>query len=434
MAINERFACKGYQAWTSRPDALARFEPTRRGVLAALGLGTVSWLGARSAFSQLVVAPARVEQPTLVVVFLRGGMDGLNVVVPYGDDDYHRLRPNLALRKAQVLDLDGTFGLHPRLAPLLPLYREGSMAIVHAVGSGDQTRSHFEAMAAMERGLFTDSDALASGWLARYLRASPGTSSSPLRAVAFGPVLPDSLRGATQATAIASLDDYRLTDGKGKLTRDAFAENLRRLYGKRQDEVSLAGFETLNVLDALHSLEPSRRREGGPYPETAFGDAVRQCATLLKAEVGVEAACLDMGGWDTHVYQGSVEGWQAGLLDELARSLAAFVADLGPRMKRTTIVVMTEFGRRVKENEGLGTDHGRGSALFALGAGVQGGRLYVDWPGLGPDALEGPGDLRVTTDYRNVLWSDVSASLGEPGLNETFPGLQPDAHPALAKA
>jgi uncharacterized protein (DUF1501 family) len=362
------------------------------------------------------------ETDVLVVIFLRGGADGLNMIVPYREDAYYRLRPSLSI--SEPTDLDGFFGFHPKLGPLLPLFRDGRLGAVHAVGSGDQTRSHFEAMSAMERGLADDQGSRSDGWLARALTALPSGNGSPMRAIAIASTMPDSLRGALGAVSLESIDDYRLRDLAGLNSEEAVSALREEYSGK--DPVSEAGRDTLDVLKAIQGLNPATYRadRGAAYPETDLGRGLRQIAMLVRADVGLQVACLDRGGWDTHVAQGSTEGLLAGNLDDLARSIAAFDRDLGGEMTRVTVVVMTEFGRRAYENTGLGTDHGRGSVMLALGAGVNGGRVHGTWPGLAEDQLEGPGDLRVTTDYRNVL-AEALGLLGSSDLAAVFPDFTP---------
>lgn len=404
---------------------------SRRSVLGLGSIGLLSFLASRrSALAQVGLSPDSENRDLLVVVFLRGGADGLNVVVPYADPDYHRARPSLRLlgpkdsgaAADRVLDLDGFFGLHPALAPLLPAYRDGRMAVVHAVGSGDQSRSHFEAMSAMERGLPNAVSGAASGWLARYLTASQSNSDSPLRAVALGPILPDSLRGGVAGSSIQSVADFRLAANSE--SAKSFERLLKVAYATGEDEAHRAGRDTLRILDALAKLNP-KASAGGAYPNSDLGEGLKQVAMLAKAGVGLEVAALDKGGWDTHVAQGSSTGWLAGLLDDLAKSIAAFSEDMGDRMERTTLVVMTEFGRRVQENTGLGTDHGRASMMLLLGGGIRGGKVHADWPGLREDQLEGPGDLRVTTDYRHVLAEILEKRMGFADSAEIFEGLRP---------
>ncbi|MCW3053582.1 MAG: hypothetical protein JWN14_2752 [Chthonomonadales bacterium] len=441
---------------------------TRRQVLtgATLAAAAGGVAGRLSALEGVALGPrtGQTGGDTLVVIFLRGGADGLNIVVPYGDADYYRLRPSLgipgpkdtsATAAGRCLELSDFFGLHPALAPLLPLYQEGKLAAVHAIGSGDQTRSHFEAMATMERGLARDSGA-ANGWLARHLTVTGSELDSPLRAVSITETVPDSLRGAPNVAAMLSLDEFRLTapnivpTGNGNKvfhraqkqaaqantpTRaDAIAETLRGMYGGTATEetkvLTGAGAETLKALDAVKRLDPNHYKSefGVIYPKSEMANGLKQVACLLKGDVGLEIACLDLGGWDTHVAQGREAGWQAGRLGELAQGLGAFTKDLGPRLERTTIMVMTEFGRRAAENSGLGTDHGRASCMFLIGGGVKGGKVYANWPGLGPTQLEGPGDLHVTTDYRDVLAEIVTRRLKNTDLDAVFPEYTPHYH------
>ncbi len=439
---------------------MAAKQITRRQMLNGAALaGAAGYAGRHlSALASVTVGPNAHKSgvDALVVVFLRGGADGLNIVVPHGDDNYHVLRPTLALARpsdrradirARALDLDGFFGLHPALAPLLPLYHDGHLGIVHAVGSGDQTRSHFEAMATMERGLSGDTGT-ASGWLARHLSSTADSNDSPLRAVAVTDTMPDSLRGATSAVALTSLADYKLLDAEEKGARkkeqgatgaspkrsDAIAETLRGMYGNtdaKADILQGAGRETLDALDAIRRLDPAHYRPtaGTVYPQNELGQGLKQAACLIKGNIGLEVACLDMGGWDTHVAQGRDAGWQPTRLNDLGRALAAFAADLGPDMGHVTTVVMTEFGRRAAENSGLGTDHGRASCMFVLGGGVHGGMVHGRWPGLAEAQMEnagsGQGDLRVTTDYRDVLAEILALRLKNPRLSDVFPAYTP---------
>lgn len=408
-------------------------QTTRRGLFALGALATLGWAGGRrSALGGVTVRTGRQGPPgdILVSIFLRGGVDSLSVVVPHGDDDYYRNRPTLAIARSgdgrlkpadRVLDLDGFFGLHPALAPLLPLYLAKQMAIVHAVGSGDQTRSHFEAMATMERGVSQDTGP-ASGWLARHLETAPWNNASPLRAVALGAMLPQSLRGTSRATALETVADLKL---QSPFTRgaDPFETALSSLYSR--DALAEAGQEALSVLKTLNCLTPAITQGKTGYPKDDLGEGLRQVALLMKSEVGLEAACLDHGGYDTHVAQGTSQGILAGRLQSLATALAAFAADLGPLWwNRTTVVVLSEFGRRVAENSGLGTDHGRAGAMLLLGGrGVVGGRVHGVWPTLAPEHLDGPGDLKVTTDYRNVLGEVIAHRLKNPHIDAIFPGL-----------
>ena len=412
--------CEGSETGYHR-RATGAFAVSRRQLMVGVGMGTLGWASSRSALAGMTVNPCRADRThgnVLVVVFLRGGMDGLSAVTPYAEERIYSMRPNLAVATPKVnskdtlIDLDGFFGLHPSLAPLADMYRSKQMAVVHAIGSQDQTRSHFEAMAAMDRGAADDGLGPAGGWITRYLLASGQAGDSPLRAVSFGTVMPDSLRGATNATALPSLDSYRLTSDKHDLAE--LTATIRRLYGKGQDVASTAGMETLEVIETLNRLNPDERapRHGAKYPTTGMGTGLQQAATLIRAKVGMEVATVDVGGWDTHVAQGNTTGWLPTRLEEVGQALAAFMQDLGPDADSVTTVVMSEFGRRAYENGGLGTDHGRASCAFVLGGAVQGGKVYGPWPGLKPGQLDGPGDLRVTTDYRALLGEVLARRLG----------------------
>ncbi len=409
--MNDWQTCDGSGRVTADPQTAA-IGVSRRGLLTGVGLGLLGWVSTRSALAQIAVGPKRGGN-TVVVVFLRGGADGLSLVAPHGDDDYYRARPNLALPKRELGLLDDFFGLHPALSPLHPLYEAGQLAAVQAVGSHDATRSHFEAMDTMERGV-ADRVGPTTGWVGRYLAASDHQGASPLRAVAFGHTTPTAFVGATHAVTLSSLDEFRLH------ASDSARATLARLYRPGRDEVAQAGRETLQVLDTLDRLDPARNpaKNGTRYPDTGLGQGLRQVAALVRADVGLEVACLDQGGYDTHVAQGANAGWLPTLLGELGNSLAAFAQDMGRDLDRVTVVVMSEFGRRIAENTGLGTDHGHGGTMLLLGGGVQGGRVHAKWPGLKEGV--GPGDLAVTTDYRDVLSEVLATRLAGADLGEVF--------------
>jgi uncharacterized protein (DUF1501 family) len=355
---------------------------------------------------------------TLVVVFLRGGADGLTLVPPLGDDEYHRARPRLRVGEREGVRLDDRFGLHPRLAPLAAHFQTGELAIVHAVGSEDDTRSHFEAQDLMEHAGPT-----AGGWLGRFLRYRPGRPGASLSAVALGTGLPESLRGAPAASVLRSLDDYSLGDDAAPLLRE-----LAALYGAGADARAVAlggalgraGRETVAALRRIEHLRGRRYEPGGgaSYPDDEFGRGLMEVARLIKARVGLEAASIDLGGWDSHFAQQTLI---EPLMTRLAGGLTAFHADLGAMMAATTVVVMTEFGRRVAENASLGTDHGRGSIMMVLGGGVRGGRVLGSWPGLDVGRLEGPGDVPVAVNYRDVLAPVLLAHAPGADLGRVFP-------------
>lgn len=377
-----------------------------------------SWLGP-TGITNVTATPS---DSRLVVLFLRGAMDGASLIVPYGDDDYHKHRRTIGLGtpKSGLIDLDGFFGLHPAAAVLKPWYSKGKLAAIHAIGSMDQTRSHFEAMATMERGAEGQAQELSSGWLARALHASQPATPSPLRAVAFGSLLPDTLRGAPSPSVIRTINDVKLGGSK------ALREIIKQLYEAGDTAAHASGLAALRVLDAMDKVNPDAYTPAASasYPKSPTGESLRQAALLLKADVGATSLFLDSTGWDSHVTQGTSTGYLAGLFTDLAAALDAFATDIGPLLEKTTIVVMTEFGRRIPENSALGTDHGRAGAWLVLGHGVSGGKVHAEWPGLKAEQLEGTGDLRVTQDYRNVLL-EISQLVYGPDIrvNTLFPGL-----------
>jgi uncharacterized protein (DUF1501 family) len=419
--------------WWSCDDYSRSQRVSRRGLLVGSGLALCTLALKRTALAQIALRTGEGKDgETLVVVFLRGGMDGLSAVIPHGEDAYYRARPALSIakphdgsvnREDRALDLNGFFGLHPALASLMPLYDKGQMAFVHGIGSMDGSHSHFEAMYAMERGLASSAPGDPSGWLARHLISTSIENESALRAVAIGATMPDSLRGASNALALESLDDFRL-EGDAE-----FRRALDTLYvGGGSDPLTHAGRQTLKALDAVTTMSPDAAKS---YPPSDLGQGMRQVAQLIKARVGLEVACLDKTGWDTHVAQGRGTGILASNLADLAQSFAAFSADLGSAMSKVTVVAQTEFGRRVRENDGYGTDHGHGSVMFLMGGAVKPG-VHAKWPGLEDSQLSGPGDLQVTTDYRNVLAEILAKRLGNANSGSVFPGLRVEFPGVLA--
>lgn len=361
----------------------------------------------------------------LVCVFLRGGADGLALVPPYDDPLLRELRPSLCPdgpgeSDSSVIDLDGRFGLHPSLKALAPAFAAGELAIVHAVGSDDQTRSHFEAQDRMELAGETATSA-SGGWLARHLATRPGPRAGALAAVAFGPRPPECLRGAA-ATALEHAADFGLDAMTPEL-----ASALEALYqAERAAPLPLAfdlwqaGTEALRVMGHLATLGRGADVARDRYPSGALGARLAEAAHLLRHrdELGIEAVTIDHDGYDTHFVQADSLAMTA---RELGDGLAALRADLGEHMHDIIVIVMTEFGRRVAQNVSLGTDHGRAGVMMLLGGPVRGGRVYGDFPGLAPDSLEPPGDLRVTTDYRTVLEEVISGGLANPRSAEVFP-------------
>lgn len=370
----------------------------------------------------------------LVCVFLRGGADTLNMVVPYGDDRYYALRPTLSIappskssKNAEAsLALDDFYAFHPRLSPLLPLFKDGRLGIVQAVGSDNPTGSHFEAQDQMEHGE-AYGRTIGGGWLGRHLRQA-ARQTSPLSAVALGATIPESLRGAPAASALSSLDDIRIETPSGDTT--AVCRALARLYGAETGVLSQAGESSLDLLARVEKLRDSsyKAEDGASYPEGSFGDGLREIARLIKAGVGLEIACIDLGGWDTHFIQGTATGLQAESIDLLARGLAAFDADLKDFHDRVTTCVMTEFGRRIYQNGSLGTDHGRGFAFMAIGNRINGGKIHGKWPGLDEQEMDllGPTGLKILIDYRSIFCEVLSGVLGNSAISKIFAGFAPE--------
>ncbi|MBI5032674.1 MAG: DUF1501 domain-containing protein [Chloroflexi bacterium] len=362
----------------------------------------------------------------LVCIFMRGAADGLSMVVPHGDKNYYAARTTVAIAQPKsgkadaAIDLDGFFGLHPSLKPFKDFYDAGTLAIIHAVGSPDPTHSHFDAMDFMERGT-PGQKSLTSGWIGRHLQKMATNSQSPFRAVGMGSLLQQSLRGPVQATTLQSIADFHLQGDQKKL--EPFTNALASLYDG-DGFIDGQGRQTFQVMNDLQKLTASKYTpaNSAKYPDTPFGKALSNVAQLIRSGMGVEVAAVDMGGWDTHVQQANQ---LTRLLDELAKSLAAFYADLEDQMNHITIVTMSEFGRRVQENGSHGTDHGHGNVMFVVGGGIAGGKVYGDWPGLSKDALYGPGDLTLTSDFRDILGEIVTKRLQNSDLESVFPGYGP---------
>ena len=370
---------------------------------------------------------------TLVCIFLRGAADTLNMVVPFGDDEYFRLRPTIGIRPQPELRLDNFYAFHPNLAPLLSAFNEGRLGIVQAVGTDNPTGSHFEAQDQMEHGE-SYGHVIGGGWLGRYLRTR-AVDMTPLSAITIGSSIPESLRGAPTASAIESIEEVQIKTPDGDTA--AVSSVLSELYGAEPGMVGQAGQATLDLLRRVESLRGATYtpENGATYLDDTFSQGLKEIARLIKARVGLEVACLDLGGWDTHFFQGSTSGLQADLIRQLAGGLAAFDRDLGTQRDRAVTLVMTEFGRRTYENSSLGTDHGRGFALFALGGSIKGGKVHGQWPGLAEESSSqtdslnpvGPSGLKVLIDYRSVLAEVLTKFLGQRDVNQVFPNFQPGA-------
>ncbi len=397
----------------------------KAGAAAVVGLGAVPRFLVRAAFA----APGTTGNKILVTIFQRGAADGLNMVVPYGERQYYAMRPSLAIQPPgrgnaeSTLDLNGFFGLHPALAPLKPLYDGGRLAVVHAVGSPDSTRSHFDAQDFMESatpGLKSTAD----GWLNRYLKAKARQQASPFRAVAMARRLPRSLMGDAPAIAMANINEFDVRGGAGGASARAGFE---ALYDRGvRDLLHGTGRETFEAVKMLKAADPGRYQpaNGAEYPRGPFGMALQQIAQLIKADIGLEIAFADAEGWDTHVAQGGVQGQMANRLTEFAQAIAAFHLDLGDKMRDVVILTMSEFGRTARENGNRGTDHGHANAMFVLGGPVKGGKVYGQWPGLQPEQLYEGRDLALTTDFRDVFAEIISRHLGLKDLAPVFPKFQ----------
>ena len=363
----------------------------------------------------------------LVVVFLRGAADVLNMVVPHGEEAYYQLRPSLGVSRPddtrvkqteRAIDLDGFFGLHPSLGSLLDAWENEHLAIIHACGAPDESRSHFKAMELMERGV-DDERGPASGWIGRHLAVLNTGNTSPLRAVGMGTRPQRSLSGTVPVSALRSIADFHLGGDPRALQQMRVA--LSTAY-----ENDVLGQDTLSIMDTLERLNPDTYQSRNTnYPDSEFGLALKQTAMLIKAKVGLEVSAIDVGGWDTHFAQGSTSGLMPNLMKDLAEGLAAFHADMHDHLGNLTIVTMSEFGRRASENGSLGTDHGHGSMMMVLGGNVQGGKVHGEWPGMREGQLIGPGDLAVTTDYRDVLAEILLKRLNNPATDEIFPEYEP---------
>ena len=396
----------------------------RNSALAMVGVGTAPLWLERAALGETTAGQ---RKKVLVAIFQRGAADGLNIVVPHGEQAYYDLRPTISVprpsaniaKQDSVIDLDGMFGLHPSLAPLKPLWDSKQLAIIHAAGSPDPTRSHFDAQDYMESGT-PGLKATTDGWMNRALLPATGMPS-PVRAVSLGPTLPRAMRGANDSIAVDSIGSFNVRDA-------AAAKALEAMYAGTGDQVlNGTGRETFAAVSLLQSLQktPYKPAAGAQYPAGRFGDSMRQIAQLIKADVGVEVAFADLGGWDHHVQEtgptASV-GQLAQRLTEFGGGLAAFCQDLGDRMEDVVVVTMSEFGRAAKENGDRGTDHGHANVMFTMGGPVAGGKVYGQWPGLAREQLYEERDLALTTDFRDVLGEAVYSHLGNQQVSRVFPG------------
>ena len=405
---------------------------SRRNFLkASAGVGTAMALQAlwKPWLPRLAFAQEGVGGDVVVCIFLRGGADALNMIVPFGDDAYYRARPQLAIaqpdanRDARVLELDDFFGLNPDMGALHELFTAGHLKAIHAVGAPNVSRSHFEAMDLLERGTDGEEGA-SSGWLGRHLAATSSPQDSPLRAIGWDESLQTSLRGYTSANAFRSITDYHL-HGDETQTNQLMA-SLASLYQNADNPLDMAAAATLDTLDTVEAInvDAYTPANGAEYTETDYGRALKQTAALIKADVGLEIACVDLGNFDTHITQGITVhqgiGAFPGLVTEFANNLRAFHDDILDHMGRVTVVVMSEFGRRVQENGAGGTDHGHGGVMYVMSEHVQGQVVHGEWLGLNSNFLA-DGDLAITTDYRDVLGEILTHRTAGTNLSTVFP-------------
>jgi len=391
----------------------------KNGAMAVVDTAAVPSFLTRAAWA---AAAAGSNNKRLVVIFQRGAADGLNIVVPHAEPSYYAMRPSINIPRQQVIDLNGFFGLHPSLAPLKPLWDQRQLAIVHAAGSPDTTRSHFDAQDYMESG--TPGVKITSdGWLNRTLQSELAAGHSPFRGIALGTSLPRILAGKAPAVAVSNVNGFSIAGGNPAAA--PLGNTFEAMYAESVDSVlHSTGRETFEAVKMLKSADPQRYTPapGANYPPGRFGDALRQTAQLIKSNLGVQIAFTDIGGWDHHVNEGATEGQLATVLRDFSQSIAAFWTDLGSITADTVLVTMSEFGRTARENGNRGTDHGHANVMFVFGGPVRGGRVYGRWPGLDPSQLNEGRDLALTTDFRRVLGEAVSRHLGNTNLTSVFPG------------
>lgn len=395
-------------------------------LLGIVGTSAIASVGCHSWVARSQVVSSK-NPKRLVVIFLRGGIDGLNVVIPYAESDYYEVRPVIAVPKPGedkgAFDLDGNFGLHPALAPLMPLWKQGSLAFVHACGSPDPTRSHFDAQAYMEAGLL-GTKKLPDGWMNRVLAMLP--AQTPVEAVSVGSTVPRILLGQESVANIGLRGNsaQKLPIDRNQTIRTAFDQ----LYASN-DPISLAYQEGIAARDQLLAeleAEMTQANNGAPMP-TGFAEEAHKLGSLIARDPTIQLAFMHLGGWDTHTNQGSATGQLANRLKDLGKGVKALVDRLGSVYSDTAIVVVSEFGRTVRENGNQGTDHGHGNVMWLLGGSVEGGKVYGDWPGLSEAELYEGRDLAITTDFREVFTSVLNRQFGlrPDQMEQVFPGYRP---------
>ncbi len=410
--------------------AITRRVFMRGGAMAVVGTTMVPTLLTRAVLAQ--TEGLRRGGKRLVVVFQRGAVDGLSMVVPYREKAYYGMRSSIAVQPKDVLDLDGFFGLHPAMASLKPLWDAKELGVVHACGSPDPTRSHFDAQDYMESGT-PGVKATPDGWLNRALAAA-GTAepASAFRAVSMGAMLPRTLGGRAPAIAIGNIQTFGVHEAGAHVPASSagpqhtgIPDGYAAMYAESVNAVLHGtGNETFEAIRMLRSAAPGSYApaNGAEYPHNPFGDSMKGLAQLMKANLGVEVAFAEMGGWDTHQNQGGANGQLASRLREWSDGLAAFRRDMGQLGEDIVLVTMSEFGRTVQQNGTGGTDHGHANVMLVMGAPVQGGKVYGVWPGIDPEQLHDGRDLKVTTDYRQVLSEAAGGTLGLRDMQAVFPG------------
>jgi uncharacterized protein (DUF1501 family) len=427
----------------------------RGGAMAVIGSAMIPTLFTRAVLAQ--TEGLRRGGRRLVVVFQRGAADGLNIVVPYREPSYYQMRSSIAVPEGQLLDLDGFFGFHPAMAALKPAWDAKELAIVHACGSPDPTRSHFDAQDYMESGT-PGVKSTTDGWLNRALTESPAPEpTSAFRAISMGTELPRTLQGKQPAIAIGNVQTFGVHDAmydpspnhrmqgahpttipaslpRPGVQQSAAPDGFASMYADSVNAVLHGtGTETFEAIRMLRSASSQSYTpaNGAIYANNGFGDSMKGVAQLMKANLGVEVAFAELGGWDTHQNQGGVNGQLANRLREWSGGLAAFHQDMGSAGQDVVVVTMSEFGRTVRQNGTGGTDHGHANVMLVMGAPVRGGKVYGKWPGLAPGQLNEDRDLMVTTDFRQVLSEAVSATIQPSSLAVIFPGISFVSKPML---
>ena len=401
------------------------------GAIAMVGTSVIPSFLTRAVFAESLSATTAGKK-RIVVLFQRGAADGLNIVVPHAEETYYRLRPTINIPRPgangqSCIDLDGQFGLHPAMSAFKPLWDNKQLAIIHATGSPDNTRSHFDAQDYMESGTpgIKSTD---DGWLNRSLQRENKDQKeklSPFRAIALGTQLPRALAGSQPAVAISNIQDFGVGGRNGGAVAQSLGNSFESMYSHSVDSVLHGtGNETFDAVKMLKAADPAKYQPAAAanYPRGRFGDSLKQVAQLIKADLGVEVAFADIGGWDHHVNEGNTQGQLANLTREFSQSILAFWNDIGDLGEQTVLVTMSEFGRTARENGTRGTDHGHANVMFVLGGPVKGGKVYGRWPGLDDRHLYEGRDLDVTTDFRTVLSESLTTHMGVKNLDTVFPG------------